>query len=91
MLLEKIQKIKNMCNNMFFWCGIQLFYFAKPEYGGYNHFLCYKILKGKYTQIIISLTYKLGFHLKYKEPVGYYDGVNYFYIKLLFIRISWGK
>jgi len=47
--------------SMFFWFGIYLFNSNYKEYGGFNHFIAYKIFRGKYTYMTISLHKKWKF------------------------------
>lgn len=56
--------------------GIEVFDAKLKEYGGFNHFLAYKIFKGKYRYLDIYLKKQFKIQKVHEDPEYYYDGYH---------------
>jgi hypothetical protein len=71
--------------NMFFWFGINLFDASKKEYGGFNHFIAYKIFRGKYFYISMEIRKQWEFSKIKSDYEHTHNALNIAFIHIYYL------
>lgn len=75
--------------NIFYKWGIHLFDAKLKEYGGFNHFIAYKVFRGKFDYIIICFTGSFEFKAYVGKNAIYHDGYHNV-LSIGWLKINWG-
>lgn len=91
--MKKLKEIKKnigiLLSNMFFCYGVVLFDSRFKKYGGFNHFLAYKVFRYKYDYVGITIAKQFKFDSIFEDEEYYYDGYHNI-INIGFIQIYYG-
>ena len=71
--------------------GIEVFYSAEKEYGGFNHFTAKRIFRNRLMYLDVYWHRKFKFEVSHNKEENYYQCTYHNHIWIGFIMISYGS